>query len=61
MADGNEAMATILALFASKDHAPGELTSFDIGYLRSVYRDAPNRSAASRFIAVRKRAGEAGD
>jgi hypothetical protein len=60
-ADGDEPMETILALFARDGRAPGELTGFDIGYLRSLYRDAPNRSAASRFIAIRKRAGEAGD
>ena len=49
---GNEPLATILALFAD-DTPPEEMTSFDIGYLRSLYRGPINQSAASRFVRIR--------
>ena len=51
-ATGEEPMATILALFAG-DTPPLEMTSFDIGYLRSLYRGPINQSAASRFVRIR--------
>jgi hypothetical protein len=55
-ATGDEPMATILALFAAGGDGPPELTSFDIGYLRSLYAGAANRSAVSKFLTVRREA-----
>jgi hypothetical protein len=58
-AEGNEAMATILSLFDEDGPRPGgpeQLTSFDIGYLRSAYAEAPNRSAVNRLLAVQREA-----
>ena len=65
-ASGDEPMATILALFEDQDRDaadrdPAELTSFDIGYLRSVYFWRPDRSvpAVGRLLSVRRRAERA--
>jgi hypothetical protein len=55
-ATGDEPMATILALFASGGEDTPELTSFDVGYLRSLYAGAANRSAVSKFLTVRREA-----
>jgi hypothetical protein len=68
-ASGRQPMATILALFdedsglAPEEREPDELTSFDIGYLRSVYFWRPERSvpAVGRLLGVRRRAGNAAD
>lgn len=57
-ASGNETMATILALFETGGEANAELTGFDIGYLRSLYSSAPNLSAATRFVGVRRQTRE---
>ena len=55
---GDEPMATILGLFAGGggggDKAPTQLTAFDIGYLRSLYRDAANGTAVSKLLGVRR-------
>ena len=67
-ASGQQPMATILALFDEEggleptDREPAELTSFDIGYLRSVYFWRPDRSvpAVGRLLGVRRRS-EAAD
>lgn len=57
---GEGPMATILGLFSGgPDKGPAELTRFDIGYLRSLYREAANRPAVSKLLAVRREA-EAG-
>ena len=56
-------MDTILALFDDAqaidpaDRDPAELTSFDLGYLRSVYFWSPERSvpAVGRLLGVRRR------
>lgn len=55
-AAGEEAMPTILALFTEGSLRPEELTSFDVGYLRSLYWSVPNVSAASKLLALRGRA-----
>ncbi len=55
-ADGDEPMATILAMF---EDGTGALTPFDIGYLRSLYYAQSNLSAAARFVRVRGRAEDA--
>jgi hypothetical protein len=68
-ASGRQPMTTILALFdeesglAPEEREPGELTSFDIGYLRSVYFWRPERSvpAVGRLLGVSRRAGDAAD
>ena len=53
----DQPMATILALFAGdRDKAPGELTRFDIAYLRGLYSEAANDSAVSKLLAVRREA-----
>lgn len=52
-------METILALFEEED-APPELTSFDVGYLRSLYFWRPDLPAVTKFLGVRRRAEEAG-
>ena len=64
---GTQPMATILALFDEQsdlepaEREPAELTSFDVGYLRSVYFWRPERSVTSvgRLLGVRRRAGNA--
>jgi hypothetical protein len=66
-ASGAQPMSTILALFdeesmvAPVDREPAELTSFDLGYLRSVYFWRPDRSvpAVGRLLGVRRRANGA--
>jgi len=66
-ASGDQPMATILALFDEADllspdeRGPAELTSFDLGYLRSVYFWKPEYSvpAVGRLLSVRRRAGDA--
>jgi len=68
-ASGRQPMTTILALFdeesglSPEEREPGELTSFDIGYLRSVYFWRPDRSvpAVGRLLGVRRRTGDATD
>jgi hypothetical protein len=68
-ASGAQPMSTILALFdeedmvAAADREPAELTSFDLGYLRSVYFWRPNKPvpAVGRLLTVRRRAGDAAD
>jgi hypothetical protein len=65
-ASGEQPMATILALFDDQDvvdpidRGPDELTSFDRGYLRSVYFWKPENSvpAVGRLLGVRRRAGQ---
>ena len=54
---GDEPLTTILTLFAGdSSKAPAELTLFDIGYLRSLYREADNRPAVSKLLRVRREA-----
>ncbi len=68
-ASGGQPMTTILALFDDQDvvdpvdREPAELTSFDRGYLQSVYFWRPDRSvpAVGRLLGVRRRAGEAAE
>lgn len=68
-ASGMQPMSTILALFdeeselAPVDREPAELTSFDLGYLRSVYFWRPNKPvpAVGRLLGVRRRAGDAAE
>jgi hypothetical protein len=55
-ADGDEPMPTILALFTEGASHPDELTSFDIGYLRSLYWWKPNLTATTKLLGVRRRA-----
>jgi hypothetical protein len=55
-AQGAERMETILALFANDGDSPAGLTSFDLGYLGSLYFDRPNGRAVSRLLGVRQRA-----
>jgi len=55
-ASGDEPMATILAMFADGTDA---MTPFDFGYLRSLYYEASNLSAASRFVRIRGQLEEA--
>jgi hypothetical protein len=57
--EGEQPMATILSLFTGDGASPGELTDFDIGYLRSLYWWLPNASAAHRFADVGRWAGKA--
>lgn len=67
-AESGARMATILALFDDADmvdpgnREPAELTSFDVGYLRSVYFWKPERSvpAVGRLLGVRRRANATG-
>jgi hypothetical protein len=54
-------MDTILALFEDEGRGPGELTSFDIGYLESLYWWRPDVPAADKLLGVRKRAERAED
>lgn len=58
-ADGDEPMATILALFADRDHRAAELTDFDVGYLRSLYWYRPDEAAVSKLLRVRRWAEKA--
>ena len=68
-ASGAQPMSTILALFddhgaaGPADREPAELTSFDLGYLRSVYFWRADRSvpAVGRLLGARRRAGNAAD
>jgi hypothetical protein len=54
-ASGDQPMATILSLFDEGGGAgPDELTSFDVGYLRSLYWDQPNASAAHKLLDVQR-------
>lgn len=55
-ASGDEELPTILALFAGDGGSPDALTSFDVGYLGSLYFDRPNSRAVSKLLGVRKRA-----
>jgi hypothetical protein len=52
-------METILSLFEPTGSNSGELTDFDLGYLRSLYWSAPNASAAAKFAGVGRRAARA--
>ncbi len=56
----NEPMATILSLFEGPGEGPDALTRFDIGYLQSLYRGAPNLSAAHKLLGVQMGAEHAG-
>jgi len=58
-AHGDEVMPTILALFARDERTIPELTSFDIGYLRSLYWEAATESSVSKLLRVRKQAEKA--
>lgn len=40
---------TIMTLFLDPENAPGELTAFDLGYLRAGYAMAPNVAAGGLF------------
>lgn len=53
-ASGGQPMATILSLFDAGSADPAELTSFDVGYLRSLYWDRPNASAAHKLLDVKR-------
>lgn len=57
-ASGNEALETILALFEGDRSSPAELTSFDVGYLESLYDGRPDLRAMSRFLGVKRRADD---
>ncbi len=58
-ANGGEPMATILALFSSEGTGVPELTSFDIGYLRSLYWERPDESAVTKLLRVNRQAEKA--
>lgn len=58
-ARGDEPMPTILGLFARDDRGIPELTSFDIGYLRSLYWEAATESSVSKLLRIRKQAEKA--
>jgi hypothetical protein len=58
-ASGGQPMATILSLFDNGGGSPDALTSFDLGYLQSLYWWRPNSSAADRLLGVQKRAARA--
>jgi hypothetical protein len=60
-ASADEPMATILSLFEGHGQGPDALTSFDIGYLQSLYRGASNLSAAHKLLGVRRQAANAQD
>lgn len=53
---GDEGMETILSVFAQEGHSPDELTSFDRGYLRSVYLSRADLPAVNRLLSVRQEA-----
>jgi hypothetical protein len=52
-ATGSEPVETILALFAEGGRSTPELTSFDIGYLRSLYRETADIPAVNKLLGVR--------
>lgn len=56
VAGSDSASATIAGLFVDGARDPQELTSFDAGYLRSLYNDIANRPAVSTLLGVRRRA-----
>lgn len=58
-AGGGQPMATILSLFDSGGAGPDALTSFDVGYLRSLYALQPNLPAVDKFLGVSKWAAKA--
>lgn len=58
-AKGDEPMSTILSLFAGVSRSVPELTSFDIGYLRSLYWEAATESSVSKLLRIRKQAEKA--
>lgn len=60
-ASGDETMGTILALFEGDRSSPLELTSFDVGYLESLYAGPANQRAATRFLGIRRRAETAAE
>jgi hypothetical protein len=51
---GGQPMATILSLFDNGGGSPDALTSFDAGYLRSLYALQPNLPAVDKFLGVSK-------
>jgi hypothetical protein len=53
-ASGDVPMATILSLFEQDAAAPHELTTFDIGFLRSLYWWRPDVSAANKLLGIRR-------
>lgn len=53
-ADGDEKMPTILALFANGGGSPDQLTSFDVGYLRSLYYDRAESRAVGNLLGVQR-------
>jgi hypothetical protein len=53
-ASGSQPMATILSLFDGDGAGPGELTDFDVGYLRSLYSWRPSASAAHKLLDVQR-------
>jgi hypothetical protein len=55
-ATGDEHLSTILGLFGEGGEHITELTSFDRGYLRSLYESPGSDSAANRLLAVRRHA-----
>jgi hypothetical protein len=59
-ADGGEPLETILGLFApDSGWKPDQLTSFDVGYLKSLYWWEANVPAVDKLLGVRKRAKKA--
>jgi hypothetical protein len=56
---GAQPMATILSLFDGDGASPGELTEFDVGYLRSLYSWRPSASAAHKLLDVQRWAQKA--
>ena len=60
-ASADEDMETILALFAQEGRSPDALTSFDVGYLRSVYLADASLPAVNRLLNVRQEALKARD
>ena len=60
-ARADEDMETILALFAQEGRSPDALTSFDVGYLRSVYLADASLPAVNRLLNVRQEALKARD
>jgi hypothetical protein len=58
-AHSDQPMSTILSLFDDGGGGPEALTSFDIGYLRSLYWWKPNSTATDKLLGVRKRAAQA--
>lgn len=53
-ASGNERLETILSLFETRS-SPLELTSFDLGYLGSLYQGRPDQRAMTRFVGIKRR------